>query len=61
MKLKRDWIVIDITQQPNIWKCNRCKEEIEQPDNMGMNTAINIMDAFFKSHKNCKKEVNENE
>lgn len=54
---KYDWIVIDITKNPNIWRCERCGEEIEQPNQMKLKTATNLMTAFQNSHKKCQPTI----
>jgi len=54
---KCDWIVLDYNTKPNKWKCLRCGEAMEQPDNIKLVTALNLMNAFLESHKKCREKI----
>lgn len=55
--MKLDWIVVNLNNYPNTFDCLRCGESVATPMPCKFDTAINMMNGFMESHKNCEEKV----
>jgi hypothetical protein len=52
--MKSACLVIKYDVVPNIWCCNQCGSEVEQPNKLRINDALALLRGFSKQHQKCK-------
>jgi len=53
---KGDWIKVDASVQPPIFRCDRCHKIMEIDLPASVDSFVKSSDAFVDSHKNCKQK-----